>query len=70
MKQPKGYTEYGKDGCCPHEWDHVPEMTGYYTMDAAIMRGHNKDMHAKLSDHLVNGPVYHANTAYGRTDID
>ena len=70
MRQPKGYSEYGKEGCCPSEWNHTPDMTGSYEMDASIMRTKNKDAQAKLSDHLVTDVAYKRNTAYGYSSLD
>lgn len=70
MKQPKGYKEYGKEGCCPSDWNHVPDMTGYHEMDASIMHCKNKDAQAKLEDHLVTDVAYKRNSAYGRSSLD
>ena len=76
MKQPKGFTEYGKDGCCPQEWDHTPMMTGHYEMDGSIQRCKNKEAHAKLKDHLCGAAgshgqnAYTPNTGYGRGGTD
>ena len=70
MKQPKGHIEYGKDGCCPHDWDHVPNMTGHFETDASIMKCKNKDAQSKLSDHLVTDVAYARNTAYNRSSLD
>jgi hypothetical protein len=70
MKQPRGHIEYGKDGCCPTEWNHVPDMTGSFEMDASIMQCKNKDAQARLSDHLVTDIAYKRNTAYSRSSLD
>jgi len=64
MKQPKKYQEYGKESCCPDEWNHTPCMTGNFEFDGSIQRCRNSDMRAKLEDHLA-GNAYDRNTAYG-----
>jgi hypothetical protein len=69
MRQPKGFQEYGKEGCCPHEFDHVPNITGNFETDASIMRSKNKDAQARLKDH-ISGDVYEINTAYHHTTQD
>jgi len=70
MRQPKGYREYGKKGCCPTEWNHTPDMTGNFEMDASIMKCKNKDAQDKLTDHLVTDVAYRRNSAYGSSSID
>lgn len=71
MRQPKGYTEYGEEGCCPAEWNHVPNMTGNHEMDGSIMRCKNKDAQARLVDHIAGGGgAYGINTAYTSSTID
>ena len=70
MRQPKGYLEYGRAGCCPTDWNHTPDMTGYYETDGSIMRCRNKDAQAKLGDHLVTDVAYDRNTAYHRSSRD
>ena len=70
MKQPRGYTEYGKEGCCPTEWEHVPDLTGSFELDASIMRSKNKDAQARLSDHLTTDVAYKRSTSYGQTSLD
>lgn len=70
MKQPKGFSEYGQGGCCPEEWNHVPDMTGDYIMDGSIMRCKNGDAKARLEDHLVTDVAYKRNSAYGRSSLD
>jgi hypothetical protein len=70
MRQPKGFIEYGKDGCCPDDWNHVPDMTGNFEMDGSIMRCRNKEAHAKLVDHLTTDTAYKINTAYGFSTLD
>ena len=69
MRQPKGITEYGKNGCCPSEFDHVPNITGNHETDASIMHCSNKEAHARLLDHIA-GDSYNLNTAYNHTSID
>ena len=70
MRQPKGFREYGVKGCCPTEWNHVPDMTGDPYTDASIMRTRNKDAAAKLTDHLVTDVAYARNSAYNRSSLD
>jgi hypothetical protein len=70
MKQPKGMQEYGQAGCCPTEFNHIPEITGNHEMDLGIMHCKNKDAHAKLSDHLTRDVAYEKNTAYTRSSND
>ena len=69
MRNPKGYTHYGREGCCPTEWNHTPDMTGSFEMDASIMKSKNKDAQAKLTDHLVSDVAYKRSTNYGRTSL-
>ena len=69
MKQPKGFVEYGKQGCCPDDWNNTPDMTGDHVMDASVKRCKNKDAQAKLTDHLVTDIAYKRNTSYGRGPI-
>ena len=70
MRQPKGTHEYGKKGCCPTDWENVPDITGNHEMDGSIMRCKNKDAQAKLSDYLVGDRAYAINTAYSRSSLD
>ena len=63
MRQPKGTTEYGKEGCCPHEFDHVPAMTGCPETDLSIMRCKNPDASARLANHLKGG-AYEVQNGY------
>jgi hypothetical protein len=70
MKQPKGFTEYGKEGCCPRDWNHVPDLTGSFEMDAAIMHCKNKDVQKKIADHLTTDVAYKRSTSYGQTSLD
>ena len=70
MRNPKGYTHYGKEGCCPTEWERTPDMTGSHEMDASIMHCKNKDAQSKLEDHLVTDVAYKRNSAYGRSSLD
>ena len=73
MRQPKDFREYGREGCCPGEWDHTPVMTGHYEMDGAIQRCHNPDMRGRLSDHLAGSAgdnAYPVNSGYRRGGTD
>ncbi len=69
MRQPKDFAEYGKDGCCPSEWNHTPCMTGDYVFDGSVQRCKNSDMHKKLASHLA-GTAYDRNSAYNRSPRD
>ena len=66
MRQPKGKTEYGKEGCCPEDWNHTPRMTGDYVMDGSIQRCHNGDAKKRLEDHICDDNIYQGNTGYKR----
>jgi hypothetical protein len=70
MRQPKGFIEYGKEGCCPDDWNHVPNITGNFEMDASIMKSKNKDAHARLADHIASDTGYRINSGYTRKTID
>ena len=70
MRQPKNHIEYGKAGCCPDEFNHVPEMTGNFETDASIMHCNNKDLHMKIEDHLAGPVVYGHNSAYSHNGND
>ena len=70
MKQPRGKQEYGKNGCCPTDWERVPNMTGDHILDGSIMRCRNKDAHARLEDHLAGGVAYQIRTGYNSSTID
>ena len=70
MKQPRGFKEYGKEGCCPTEWNTTPDMTGSHELDASIMHCKNKDAQAKLSDHIMRDVAYEKNNGYTRSSND
>ena len=70
MDKPEGFTKYGKQGCCPKDWNEIPDMTGYHEIDASIMHCKNTDAARKLVDHLVTDVAYKRNTAYSRSSID
>lgn len=63
MKQPNGFKEYGKKGCCPPEFDHVPNITGNPETDAMIMHNPSKPMCEKLADH-ISGDAYEVQNGY------
>jgi len=68
MRQPRQFSEYGKAGCCPDDWNHTPNMTGDFEFDGSIQHCKNRDMRGKLEDHLAgSAAAYTINTAYGRT---
>ena len=58
MRQPKGVVEYGKNGCCPSDWDHTPNMTGDHIMDGSIKSCKNVSAASKLADHLTTNMAY------------
>jgi hypothetical protein len=64
------FSKYGQEGCCPSEWDDVPNMTGCPYMDGSIHHSKNTDAHARLTDHLVSDVAYTKNTAYNRSSLD
>jgi hypothetical protein len=70
MKQPKGHIEYGHKGCCPTEWERVPDLTGSFEMDASIMRCKNKDAAERLENHLVGDVAYQKRTGYNGSSLD
>jgi hypothetical protein len=71
MRQPKGVVEYGKEGCCPDEWNHVPNMTGSFELDGAIMKCKNGDAQRKLCDCIASGgSAYKIGNGYAQSAID
>lgn len=70
MRQPKGFSEYGKEGCCPSEWNNVPDMTGCHIMDGSIKRCKNGDAMARLESHLTTDVAYKRNSPYSHTSGD
>lgn len=52
MRQPKNVKCHQ---CAPKEWRHTPNMTGDYDLDSTIMHRGNRDMPARLGQHLSSG---------------
>jgi hypothetical protein len=51
--------------CSPKGWHSVPIVTGDYDFDASIMHKSNRDMPARLRQHLAtSNPRYTPRTAY------
>jgi hypothetical protein len=62
MRRPKGVKLHT---CSPQEWRTVPNLTGDYDLDGAIMRRTNRDMPERLNQHLTNsGDAYGQISAY------
>jgi hypothetical protein len=66
----KKLAKYSNHGCCPKDWRQVSDLTGSYELDAVIQRAHNRDMVAKLEDHLVTDVAYQKRTAYNSSSLD
>lgn len=60
MKKPDGFPCHD---CAPKAWRKIPNITGDYDMDAAIMHSHNRDMAGKIMSHLST-PHYGPKTGY------
>lgn len=68
MRKPAKYQNHQ---ICPMEWRRVSDLTGSYELDGMIARTPNKDMAARLEDHLVTDVAYARRTAYsGPRTID
>lgn len=50
MRRPKGVKCHN---CAPKAWRHTPNLTGDYDLDATIMHRPNRDMAARLNQHLA-----------------
>ena len=61
MRKPKRYANHE---CCPKDWRTISDLTGSYELDGMISRTKNKDMAARLEDHLVCDIAYQRRTAY------
>ena len=64
MRKPK---MHGNHKCAPSEWKKTSDMTGSYEVDGAIARNPNKDMTARLEDHLVSDQPYANHKSYGKS---
>lgn len=51
----------GVHQCAPKPWRQVPNLTGDYDLDATILHRKNRDMAARLAQH-ISGP---AGAGYG-----
>lgn len=67
MKKP---AKYDTHRACPKEWRKIGDLTGSYELDGMLQRTHNKDMEAKLEDHLVTDVAYQKRTAYNGSSLD
>ena len=38
MRYPRGVPSHGRLGCCPDDWDKIPDITGSYELDAVISK--------------------------------
>ena len=67
MRKLKAYTNHE---CCPCDWRKTSDLTGSYELDGMIARTPNKEMAAKLEDHLVTDVAYQKRTAYNSSSLD
>lgn len=44
--------------CAPGEWRHVPDWTGDYDFDAAILRNSNSDLRSKIQMYIADNSGY------------
>jgi hypothetical protein len=52
-------------GCCAKGWETVPKVTGDPDFDATIMHRKNRDMPARLAQHLaIPAVTYGPRTSY------
>ena len=61
---------YPNHECCPQDWRRTSDLTGSYELDGMIQRTPNKDMSAKLEDHLMSDVAYQKRTAYNGSSLD
>ena len=66
MRKPKKYENHE---CCPEDWRGVSDLTGSYELDGMISRTSNKEMVAKLEDHLVTDVAYQKKTPYNNSRL-
>ena len=59
IEDPRGYHRF-----CPKLWRKVHDLTGDYVFDASIEQSQNRDMQAKLHDHLAMDSAYGPKSAY------
>lgn len=64
MRYPRGVPSHGRLGCCPDDWDKIPEITGSYELDAVIKQSKNKDVPARLQMYCQRVNAYGPLTAY------
>ncbi len=68
MRYPRGVPSHGKLGCCPDDWDGVPNITGSYELDAVIKKSHNRDVPARLQMYCPRVNSYGPLTGYDAYD--
>lgn len=49
MRYPRGVPTHGRTGCCPKDWNRVPNLTGSHELDGVIKASRNKDVPARLA---------------------
>lgn len=55
----------GCHDCAPKAWKRVPNVTGDYDLDATILHRKNRDMAARLKQHIAApAPTYSPRTSY------
>lgn len=64
MRYPRGVPSHGRLGCCPDDWDKIPDITGSYELDAVIKQSKNKDVPARLQVYCQRVNSYGPLTAY------
>lgn len=68
MRNPKSFQTHN---CCPEDWRQTPDMTGSFELDCVIIKSPNREMAAKLRDHLTGDQAYQHGTGYnGGRGID
>jgi len=64
MRYPRGVPSHGRIGCCPDDWDGIPDITGSYELDAVIKQSKNKDVPERLQMYCQRVNSYGPITAY------
>ena len=64
MRYPRGVPSHGRLGCCPDEWDRVPNLSGSHEMDGVIKRSTNADVPARLKLYCGRENAYGSRTSY------
>jgi hypothetical protein len=68
MRYPRGVPSHGRLGCCPDEWNGVPEITGSYELDGVIKKSRNRDLPARLQMYCPRVNNYGPLTGYDAYD--